>query len=154
MDKIKGFLVEWTVNLLKNKDIIAKKIKDIKTDTEGFDVKVTYTDKTQLFLVTMKLWDMNSILKKLKDENGYYGIVTFNMKENIDVLVKNWNQLVKFKFLSVYFVNPWSNTDKKWIIYPYTHNRISDPASLIQGLDSMSQMVEFLTEEQVKSKIQ
>lgn len=152
MDKIKEFLAEWTISFLRNKDIIAKKIESIEQNKEGFDLKVVYKDKTQFFLAIMKIVDMSRILESFKDENGHYGIVTFNMQENVDAMINNWDKLCKFRFLSVYFINPWSDADKKWIIYPYTHNNICERDSLAMGIKSMSEMVEFLTESVVKAK--
>ena len=69
------------------------------------------------------------------------------------VVFDNWDKLIDFKFLSVYFVNPWSSLDKKWVIYPYTHNRIADEDSLETGLKSMFEMIEPLTESMIESKI-
>ena len=152
-EKAKSFLVDWTTNFLKNKDIILRKIEQIEHNKDGFDIKVTYKDKTQFFVVTMKLIDINHIMERFKDPEGHYAIVTFNMKENIDAMAKHWNHLVKFKYLSVYFINPWSNADKKWIIYPHTHNKICEEDSLHEGLHSMAELVEFLTEEHILNNV-
>jgi hypothetical protein len=42
----------------------------------------------------------------------------------------------------MYFVNPESATDKKWMIYPHTHHKISDPSSLKLGLESLFSTVQ------------
>ena len=49
------------------------------------------------------------------------------------------------RLLSVMFVNPESKIDKKWIIYPATHNSICDASSLKTGLESMFAMVDEYT---------
>ena len=151
--KVRGFLVEWAVNYPKNRDLIHRKIEKIEQDIDGFDIKVTFRDKTQLFLVTMKLADVGQIIHKFSAPDGYYGIVTFNMKENIDAVVKSWDTLAKFRNLSIYFINPWSSLDKKWIIQPYTHNMICEQDSLSTGLNSMAELVEFLTEHGIMERI-
>ena len=57
---------------------------------------------------------------------------------------------MKIKYLVVYFVNPFSKIEKKWIIYPSTHNRISDEASLKPGLRAMFDTVEAISKKEVE----
>jgi len=55
--------------------------------------------------------------------------------------------------LSFYFINPFSKLDEKWIIFPHTHHRICDPDSLQTGLRTMSEMVDEITEDQLKERL-
>ena len=55
--------------------------------------------------------------------------------------------------LNMIFVNPFSQTDTKWIIYPFTHNRIADHDSLDVGLRSLAASVEPLGKDEANSNI-
>src|SRR3990167_669018 len=98
-DKSHSFLVDWTVNFIKNKDIIAKKIEHIENGKDGFDLYVRYKDREQYFIITPKISDIDLILQKINN-NSYFSIVTLNSKENFDIVLKNWNRLISFKFLN------------------------------------------------------
>ena len=146
------FLVDWTINFIKNKDIIAKKIENIENGKDGFDLYVKYKDREQYFIITSNIVDIGSIIQRIND-NSYFSIVTLNSKENFEIVLKNWSRLISFKFLSIIFVNPFSELDKKWVIFPHTHNKICDESSLVNGLKSMFNMVEPIEEEQLIAKI-
>lgn len=151
-DKSGSFLVEWTVNFIKNKDIISKKIQNIENGRNGFDLHVKYMDREQYFIIAPSISDIDSIMQKI-DNSAHYTIVTLNSKENFHVMLKNWPKLVNFKFLSIIFVNPFSELDKKWVIFPYTHHMVCDESSLENGLKSMFDMVEPIEEKQLLVKI-
>src|SRR3989338_5567917 len=146
------FLVEWTVNFVKNKDIVAKKIENIENGKNGFDLYVKYKDREQYFVIAPNIVDIDSIIQKMNNEH-YFSIVTLNSKENFEIVLKNWNRLIGFKFLNIIFVNPFSELDKKWIVFPHTHHKICDESSLENGLKSMFGMVEPIEEEQLVAKL-
>ena len=150
--KLHSFLVEWTINFLKNKDILAKKIEKIENGKDGFDLYVKYKDREQYVIVAPQLRDFDSITKKINN-NFYFSIVTLNSKENFDVIVKNWKALVGFKFLNIIFVNPFSESDTKWVVFPHTHHKICDEDSLETGLKSMFGAVEPIEERQLLANI-
>lgn len=151
-NKAHSFLVEWTINFLKNRDILAKKIEKIEKGKDGFDLYVKYNDREQYAIVAPQLKDMDSIIKKIRNDS-YFSIVTLNSKGNFDAVLKSWDRLVGFKFLNIIFVNPFSESDKKWVIFPHTHHKICDEGSLETGLKSMFAMVEPIEEEQLLAKI-
>ena len=151
-NKSHSFLVDWTINFIKNKDIISKKIEHIENGKGGFDVYVKYKDREQYFIIVPNIVDIDSIIQKINNDS-YFSIVTLNSKENFDSILKNWNKLINFKFLNIIFANPFSEMDKKWIIFPYTHQRICDESSLKNGLKSMFDMVESIEEGQLIAKI-
>ena len=97
------------------------------------------------------LQDVDELLSKF-DSERYFGLVMFNTAGNFDVLLQNWDKFVKFKKLCVYFVNPFSQLDKKWIIYPATHNNICEKNALEKGLRAMFEMVEPLTDSAIKDR--
>lgn len=142
-------LVEWTVDYLKNKDVMLRKIELIEKNKYGFDIYVKSNDKEQFFIVKPVIDNANDIFSKL-DSERHFGLVVLNTAGNLDVLVKRWDDFAKIKGLAVYFVNPFSQLDKRWIVYPYTHNSICERGSLERGLKAMSEMVEPLTEGQIK----
>ena len=152
MDSTHSFMVEWTENFLKNKDILTKKIVSIERNKGGFDLFIKYKDREQYVSVVVELKNLDSIINKINN-NSYFTIVALNSKENFEALLKNWKRLVDFKFLSIMLVNPFSGLDKKWIIFPYTHHKICDESSLELGLKSMFETVEQIGESQLIAKI-
>jgi len=144
-DKVKEQLVDWTFNYLKNKYLYLKRIEVIEKNKKGFDIYVKFKDREQFFVVQPVIEDIDGVFSKF-DSEKHFGLVVLNTKGNLDILVKNWKEFVKFKHLCVYFVNPSSKLDKKWIIYPYTHNNICEKDALEKGLNSMFEMVEPLNE--------
>jgi hypothetical protein len=150
-DKAHQYLVDWIVDFLKNKDLLLKKIELIEKNKDGFDVYIKFRDKEQFFIVKPLTGDIDKKLSKF-NEQGHFGLVVFNTKSNFDILIRNWDKIVKFKNLSVYFINPFSQLDKKWIIHPYVHNNICERNALEKGLRSMFEMVEPLTEDNIKDR--
>ena len=151
MEKLHAFLLEWAINYIKNRDLLKKNIESIeKSKEDGFIVN--FKDKKQYFIVKPFIEDFSEIINKI-NKGEYFSLVIFNTKENFKAIVDNWNILIEFKNLSIYFVNPFSQLDKKWIIYPYTHHKISDKASLEIGLRTMFEMVESISKEELNKKL-
>lgn len=151
-NKSHSFLVEWTINFVKNKDIISRKIEKIENGKDGFDLYVKYKDREQYFIIAPNIADIDAIILRLNN-NSYFSIVTLNSRGNFNIILKNWHKLISFKFLNIIFANPFSETDKKWIVFPYTHQRICDENYLENGLKSMFGMVEPIEEGQLIAKI-
>lgn len=144
------FLKEWIIRYLKNKDIITKKIVSIEEKEESFIL--TRADKKQEFFVEPFLNDLNNTLSKLKAEHK--SLVCLHTKENFDTLLKEWKKFVDIgRNFMVYFVNPFSKTERVLVLSPHTHNMISDEDSLVMGLKTMAENVEYTTEEEVKKII-
>ena len=133
MESVHDFLVQWTISFIKNKDLISRKIEHIENGKNGFDLHVRYKDREQYFIITPKIENIDSIMQRIGN-NSYFSIVTLNSRENFDILLKNWDRLIAFKFLNIIFVNPFSEMDKKWVIFPHTHHKICDEKSLENGL--------------------
>ena len=150
--KSHSFLVDWSINFVKNKDIISKKIEKIENGKDNFDLYIKYKDREQYFIIVPNIADIDSIIQRINN-NYYFSIVTLNSKENFNIIIKNWNRLISFKFLNIIFVNPFSEMDKKWIIFPHTHHKICDESSLQTGLRAMFEMVEPIEEQQLIARI-
>ena len=139
MEAIKEYLElkEWLVLFIQHKDIFQKKIVKIE-EKEGF-VIAEYKDHTHYFAILPKITEI-SFLDNYKDKQ--ISVITCNTKDNLNARIGFWQKLAELQMLSIYFVNPHSNTDKKWIIYPFTHSRISEHGALKLGLQTLFESVE------------
>ncbi len=135
----KEVLKEWIVNYLKSRDAMTKQITSIRNDSENVDVFVEGSLKNQYVIIQPELNDISK-LDSLKDKHVV--LVTANTKQNVEFLITNWDVIAKYQHLCLYFVNPDSSLDKRWIIYPATHNRITERKALRKGLESMFSTVE------------
>jgi|SRR3989338_4480937 len=151
-DKSRLFLTDWTIQFVKNKDVVAKKIEKVENGKDGFDLYVKYKDREQYFIIAPEIIDISTILKRVNN-NAYFSLVTLNSRQNFEIILKNWSSLISFKFLNIIFVNPFSELDKKWIVFPHTHHKVCDENSLETGLRSMFDMVEPIEEKQLAAKI-
>jgi predicted transcriptional regulator len=149
VDKTTAFLKEWAVRYIKNKDVISKKIVSVEESDSSFHV--VKNDKEQKFFVIPFLKNADEVFKTIQSYEHSKAVVCFHTKENFDALVTHWKKFVGVgRNLTIYFVNPFSKTERVVIISPYTHDLISDTDSLKQGLKTMAEGVEFTTEEEVK----
>lgn len=149
MAQLESYLRDWVINYLKNKDTLLRTIKSIELDKDGFDFVVNFIGKLRFFLIKPTITNPEEILAILK-EKECLSLIILNDKRNLDIIYDNWNKLAEHKLFNIYFINPFSTIDKKWIIYPYTHQQICDPTSLKQGLKSMFDMVEQIDQEQAE----
>ena len=141
-----SYLAEWLVRYLKNKDIFFKRIKGI-TQEESI-IKIEYKDRS----VEVHVLGFDSDpceLTKSFDPDKNHGLALYNTEDNLKLILSCWKELAKIKGLIVYFVNPFSKLDKQWIIYPHTHDKISDAESLEMGLRSMFSGVEPTTKKEI-----
>ena len=150
MDNVNSFLMDWAIRYIENKDAIKKEIVNVERSKEGFDFIVHYKDRVKYFIIMSTL--VNYILGRIKND-GALGVIVLNNLTNIRFVVSEWKRLTDFKFLSIYFINPFSTSDKVWIINPYTHDRICDKASLESGLKSMAEMVEPIGVEELARRV-
>ena len=133
---------EWIVAYLKHKDVIRKSITSIEEKDDH--VLVTYKDGKELALVVSHLDDAPAVLKRLgKHTERAVLLVTLNTKKNLSALIAHWKQFAALKTLKVFFINPDTQGEQKWIIAPYVHNSIADSASLRSGLASLAEQVPF-----------
>jgi hypothetical protein len=140
------YLAEWFVRYTKNRDLLFKKISDIKE--EGNKIIITQKDGTVThYYVEPFPEDMEKLAAMPESQKG---IVLYNSKDNFDRLIKSWKKLSETKGLTIYFVNPFSKLDKRWIINPYVHSQISDKQSLETGLSSMYILVDPITKQEVE----
>ena len=89
-----------------------------------------------IFLIRPEFVNVDEVVEK---SQGSSGLVVLNLKKNVDAVIANWDKLAKLKGLCIYFVNP--NLNEKWLLYPYTHDQITEKPALRRGLESLFSMV-------------
>ena len=127
-------LKEWAQIFLKSRDILQKSITGFESLNGDFVVHKSSGDS--LFLIRPEIKDVAEILEKV---TGSAGLVVLNTKKNVDAVIANWEKLSRIQGLCIYFVNPKAN--EKWLLYPYTHNQITEKPALRRGLESLFSMV-------------
>ena len=153
IDKSQENLKEWTLEYIKNKDIVLKKIE--KIEDLGETLFIIYKDKKQLFLILSFFRSIEDLFEKIKNAKLNFdfdvlSLVVYNTEKNFFFMLANWNKLIAYPKLNLIFANKFSQLDKKWIISPHTHAKISDPDSLEQGLKTMFQTVEPISDDELK----
>lgn len=153
IDKAVSYLKEWTHRYLVNKDLIQRKIEAIDDSGEDALLLNLRDGKKHLYIIIPFIEDMDAALQRLKDHE-LCTLVVYNGRQNLDLVIKHWEKLVKFKrHFSVYFVNPFSKLDKRWVIFPWTHQLITDKAGLKPGLEALFITVDPITKEEVEKII-
>lgn len=145
------YLADWIARFVKNKDLIVKNIQEISQKEELVIAKLK-DGKEHKYLIEPFLDNTNldSALDKIKNSE-HCSLVVYNTKEAFDTVIKNWEKLAKFKrHFNIYFVNPFSKTEKRWSLYPMTHDLITDDAWLKPGLLSIFATVDVTTKEEIE----
>lgn len=137
-------LKEWTKTYFLNKDLLRG--KKPKVEEKEDHIIITNEDESHVIVIVKeKLQDLSNVLKRFDElEKQYPGakltLVLYNMKENVELVAKSWDALVKKQNLTILFANP--DTNNKWILTPYIHNKIADVKKLKSGLISLYSTVE------------
>lgn len=147
------YLSEWIRYYFISKDAFYHKIKSINVE-EDCDFLITEEEVKKVVFI-IEIFTDKAFLDKFVNynvPNTEIILITLNNKSNISFLYSNWKEFLAFKSLSIYFINPFSLIDKRWIICPYIHNKISEPSALKRGLESMGEQVDYITKEDVLEK--
>lgn len=126
-------LSEWVKVFLQNRDVFNKVITGL--EKVNGDLLVKRSNGDLLVFVRPELDDISDVSVR----DGPSVLAVLNSKRNLDAVIKNWDVLSKKKDLCVYFINP--NSNDKWLLYPYTHNQITEKSALRRGLESLFSMV-------------
>ena len=126
-------LSEWVEVFLKNRDVFNRIITGF--EKVNGDILVKRTTNDLFVFVRPELERVDDVSSR----DGPCVLAVLNNKRNLDVIIKNWDALSKKKELCVYFVNPLAND--KWLLFPHTHNQITEKSALRKGLESMFSMV-------------
>jgi len=133
------FLEEWVINYVKSKDVFKKTIIEIKKEVS--EIVVIHKHKEEKFFIDPFLENIGNDLKAIKQDSPAF-VVCMNSPENLKKLLASWKDLVAYLHLGFLFLNPFSKTEKAWIIFPYTHSKIADESSLKAGIQSMFEQVD------------
>ncbi len=150
MGRASEFILHWMKDYLKNADLIKKNIVSMKKEDDCLVVE--YKDKTVKVYASESLSQLFGKLTQGDYKTKQFFCV-FNTKENLNSLIERWNMAIGYPKLIIYFINPDSVNENKWVICPYVHNKIADTQCLKQGLKSVSQSVDYITNSQIKKVI-
>lgn len=134
-------LTNWTESYLKNKDLLAKSISSIQHDKDGWTLEVIKKEGVQLFLIIPHLESAEQITEHMREDTNAC-LVVLNTQANLDIVVKQWSKFVKFPKLCIIFANPKSSTEKRWVVSPYTHDKITERKHVKKGLEALFWTVE------------
>lgn len=151
MADVVSYLKEWTITYLKNKDAFFKRIEKIEESSECSAMVHYKNGRQQCFLILPEV-DTFEMLSKHK-EGDHIGIVLLNNEKNRKSVISQWNMLKKYSHLILYFVNPFSKGERKWVVMPYTHAKICEDTKLGQGLNAMAELVGDISESVLKERI-
>ena len=124
-------LVEWANHFINNLNHFKRDL--ISKSTEGDEIKCVYKEKGEVIYIVCPDID-EKVIERAKA--GSCVIVCLNSKENLEFAVKKWGALIKNRALKIVFANPALNL--QWSLLPYTHELISDRATLKEGLRSIA----------------
>ncbi len=123
-------LREWAYSYFRHKDLFTRSIKELRTEDSGL-ILVRKNGNTEHILCTKTL-DPAS----LPSEGKRAYIITEDTKRNLDVLVDSWGVFKSRPDLLVIFVDMHQST--RWLLFPHTHARISDPKKIRRSLKALS----------------
>ncbi|MBS3158775.1 hypothetical protein J4206_05815 [Candidatus Woesearchaeota archaeon] len=159
-DKLKIYLQDWAVHFIRSKDVIAKKIADIAQNAEDVDILVNFNDGKKQAIIVAPLLDANAVdsalekLKPFKEQKNKTALFLFNTTSNLKKVISEWQKLATFDMqFMIVFVNPFSNLDHKWCLFPQTHHSLSDKSALETGLKSLFGAVGAVSEDELERKI-
>lgn len=120
---------EWTVNFLKYKDTITRKIESIDSSGNNLIVKLK-SGGTHKYLCVDTL--EGSVLEpELR-------LSCLNNRKNLDWVLTHWDNLVENK-CSLLFANP--EKSQSWAVHPAMHSSVTEKAALKPGLLSLFESV-------------
>jgi len=133
-------MLEWYVEYRKYRDLIFKRISNIELK-ELATISLKDGNKEIGTAFNSVVESINFIKKHSTDE--VISCIFENKKKSVKSLIENWDKFVKYKNLTLFFINQNSLTEKKWIIKPYIHNKITEKSALKTGIISMSSTVDY-----------
>ena len=145
------YLKGWTATFLKHRDLVSRRIVSIKESAGELFVQTKEGDEQYIIDPSLERFS-ETIDMAAQAQDKRFIIVCLNNPSNVDILLRQWNQASALKLLSIYFVNPFSEPDNKWIIRPHTHARVSDPESLELGVRSLAEGVHTITKAQLEQR--
>ncbi len=131
-----------------NKDLIMRKIDNVKQKDDMLLIDLKDGKKQAVFVCPFI--DSINCLEKLKEYDNC-SLIVYNTKDNLKVLIKDWDKFSDFKrHFIIQFINPFSQLEKRWAIFPYTHNMVTEKAGRESGLKALFNNVESITKEKLE----
>ncbi len=124
-------LREWAVHYIKQKDLVKNDLVSYKEEEDR--VLCEYKERGRATYYCKENLELKKI-KAVKDDETAYFVCMCN-EHNLKILMDNWDLFKTKKDLVFIFLNP--KLAEKWIIKPFVHAKIADPATLKQGLRTM-----------------
>ena len=148
-----SLLRNWLIKFVEHKDVLKKEIQEKKEFERG--VLFVHKNRKHYYMILPFMKGIEEILedkRKLKAEEDVDGftVVCFNSEHNLKLLIANWKRFIGFPELNFIFVNPFSKSEKKWIVNPNFHQRICDNESLETGIQSLFNTVDKVEAEQIE----
>jgi hypothetical protein len=124
-------LKEWTIHHIKQKDLVTRDLVSYKE--EGDKILCEYKEGRKATYYCSENLELNKI--KAIANNDTATMVCSCNEHNFKVLVDNWDLFKTRQNLTFIFLNP--ALAEKWVIKPFVHAKVADPATLKQGLRTM-----------------
>lgn len=140
MTDITEALKNWIIRHLKHRDVVHKKITAIEENVDGWTVVLRGEPEKHILVIPS--FEEGFIGAKEKMNSAHTIIATLNTKQNVDAVVTHWKDIVSNPTLHIYFINPYSLSEQKWVLCPASHDRIAERRALKRGLESLSTTVE------------
>jgi hypothetical protein len=150
LSKPTKYLQEWFVRYIKNRDILFRKLSNVSEEENRVLIEQKDGKKT-VYVIEPFPTDFAAAVSGVGEK--YKGLVVYNSKENFDKLIEGWGKLLEVGDVTIYFINPFSKTEKKWIINPTIHAKIADDEALKPGILSMYETVEPVVEKEIDAII-
>jgi hypothetical protein len=127
-------LKQLALTYFKNRDIMLRRIEKIEEVDDSFIIH--NNDSTSNHVKILPYFeDVDTIINTFQGKQST--LIVCNSIANVDFVIKNWEKLVRLKELTIIFANPDSLQDRKWILNPYVHDKITEPKALRAGLISL-----------------
>jgi len=125
-------IFEWTLRYIKYKDAVKKSISEIEEKNSNEVIVKEKLGKEITYLCFNEMEEVD--IHNYSDQK----IVCLNTKENIDWLIKNWEDIIKTKVTFI-FVNP--ERAASWAVNPALHNAITDKSALKTGIYTLFESI-------------
>jgi hypothetical protein len=124
-------LKEWTIHHIKQKDALTNDLVSYKE--EGEKIICDYKEGRKGIYYCTENLELAKV--KVVADNESSTFVCLCNEHNFKMLVDNWDLFKTKKSLTFIFLNP--GLAEKWVIKPFVHAKVADPATLKQGLRTM-----------------
>ncbi|MCX6706528.1 MAG: hypothetical protein NT001_00075 [Candidatus Woesearchaeota archaeon] len=142
------------IRFIKNKDLILRRIIDVE-HKKGEDIIIAnLVDGGRHAYIVEPFIDEKDISKTIEKLKPYEmcSLVVYNTKANFDAIVRHWDKIAGFKKnFSVNFINPFSKSEKRWVVYPMTHELVVEKSKIGSSLKILFSNVDAVSKEEIEN---